>query len=153
MTEVSILKQVLSAFGRHFSHRENVRGSDGIMYDAIIYYKTIPYILVEVKHSLEEFHTVYYNLIEERKAENCYWCIIIDGLSCIMNGGESKDFERYSFADAIRKIKDVPSLAKNSMSNALREIELIFTEYGYDSFKTKIEIVPIQIETIGAKTI
>ena len=106
MREEEILKQVLFAFSNTFYTKSEVRWGNGRVYDAIIYYKTIPYVVVELKTYFKEPHSICNHLFEDRKVVNCYWCMVTDGSTCYLQNMHEELFQ-CSLNDAILKIQDI----------------------------------------------
>lgn len=141
MREEEILKQVLFAFSNTFSTKSEVRWGNGRVYDAIIYYKTIPYVVVELKTYLNEPHSICNRLFEDRKVVNCYWCMVTDGSTCYLQNMHEELFQ-CSLNDAILKIQDIESIRRNIDDTKLQEVVYVLTKYGHEEFVNKLELVP-----------
>ena len=140
MTEQEIKRVVFKNFFGDFSIREEYKnGSRDI--DAIVYYKTIPYVAIEIKQSLEGFHIDH--VLETLKTIGCYWCLVTDGQRCLLSERVPRNLEPCSLCDAIAKIKNVKEVSKNHPRAILQQVEQIFQEYRHDKFVKNLELVPI----------
>ena len=140
MTEQEIKQVIFENFFGDFSIREEYKnGSRSI--DAVAYYKTIPYVAIEIKQPLEGLHLN--RILEAWKTIDCYWCLVTDGKKCLLRGRQSGDFESCPLCDAIVKIKNVKELSKNYPRAILQHVEQILREYKHDKFVKNLELVPI----------
>ena len=140
MTEHEIKQVVFEKFFGDFAIREEYKNGSRYI-DAVAFYKTIPYVAIEIKQSLEGFHID--DALETLKTIDCYWCLVTDGKKCLLRGRQTGDFESYPLCDAIAKIKNVKEVSKNHPRAILQQVEQIFREYKHDKFVNYLELVPI----------
>ena len=140
MTEQEIKQVIFENFFGDFSIREEYK-NDSRDIDAIVYYKTIPYVAIEIKQSLEGFHIDH--VLETLKTIGCYWCLVTDGQRCLLSERVTRNLEPCSLCDAIAKIKNVKEVSKNHPRAILQQVEQIFQEYRHDKFVKNLELVPI----------
>lgn len=142
MNEKDIIEQLISAFQTPYTVECNVRYSNNQIFDAIVYYKTIPYVIVEIKESEQNFQHAIEYLLKGNAIVNNYWSMMTNGRTCCLKGGSDIDFSSYSLDEALRKIKDIQSLKESIDSTCIAEVKDIFTKYEYSEFTNDIELVP-----------
>ena len=142
MNEKDIIEQLISAFPTPYSVECNVRYSNGQIFDAIIYYKTVPYVLVEIKESEQKFQSAIKHLLKGEEIVKSYWRLVTNGSTCCLKGGREINFTSYSLDEALRKIKDIQSLTEGVDITSLARIKDVFAKYKYNKFGNDLELVP-----------
>lgn len=142
MIEKEIIKQIISAFPETYTIECEVRYNEGRVFDAIIYYKTIPYVLVEIKDSEQNFQQTTKYLLRGKKIVNSYWSMVTNGSTCRLNGGASLDFMTYSLDEALKRIKDIKSVIDGMDTTNFAGVTGIFAKYDYGEFANDLELVP-----------